>query len=991
MPDPATVSPAGLPPGASAVLPSCRPADLTPTSRQRDAIEAPLGPVLVVAGPGAGKTFCLIERIRRLVAHHGIPASRICAVTFTNKAADEIAHRLAGALGPAAGEVTRSTIHALCVSLLREHGEAIGVPRGFGIADEDYQRLLLGKLKVWEKRRGWILGEFSRHRLTGQPLEPDNLELYGKYREHLDRKHLLDFDDLVVRTEELLRNRPEEAKAIVGRWDYILVDEFQDLNPKQYEVLLALARGHRNLFAVGDDEQSIYAWAGADPRVLTRLSNDLGLTREILLDENRRSSRVIFETARRLIVRNPVLFDKAELRATRESAFPVQACAFDDEGVEAGWIVADIGRDRLEHGLEWGDYALLYRKHEIGDGLEGALMQAGIPCQLAVGRALTDDPVVRYVVAALRFIADPTDPILAENFARVVLPDPVYRELRARADQDGTEFVRVLKHASRQRGEASETIWRCHTTLWNLPSLKTRHESVAGLVSELLSHRVGEYRSPLDEHADELTDPMALPAVTALADRLGRSRHGRSRVWVPRMGGAEIGLAGMLSQGGITMIGYLDDEARPHPEDLVLGLEDGGALGLPLAVFKALQLIRGETFRDVFRDFTAIDVETTDRDWRSCEVVELAGVRVRDGQVTERFQTLVRPEGPVSPAASAVHGYTAEHLVDAPSFADAWSRFRRFAGDDLLVAHNGHHFDFAILGRLARGHPAGDKFPRFDTLPLARSLHPGSRRLEDLAHAFGVPLGRAHHALDDAEALALVFRRLALEKLARSRKTGQVGLLEWLALALAPAEPRTPDESHRAEATVLFNVGRMFALGRYGQALAFYDVHQSHPGVPSLDRMIELLGGRRMMERIRREKSADERYPAAMARLRRLLSGLAGTNVDGQLQALLERVALSQSRNGPEPVRDRVNLLTLHATKGLEFSRVYIVGVEDAQLPGAPPGREPGKREIEEGRRLLYVGMTRAEDRLVMTAARMRGGRPAGGTAFLGEMGLTTR
>ena len=184
---------------------------------------------------------------------------------------------------------------------------------------------------------------------------------------------------------------PRREGAVARRWDAVLVDECQDLNPVQYEVIKAIAEGHRNLFAVGDDEQSIFSWTGAVPRVLEKLAGDFDIKSVIVLEENRRNARGIFETARRLLRDNPTLFKKA-LRATRESPFGVEVQAFEEDDAESAWILEDIVRDRRESGLPWGEFGVLYRTHEVGSRIEGMLLQAGVPCRLAAGRALQDDP-----------------------------------------------------------------------------------------------------------------------------------------------------------------------------------------------------------------------------------------------------------------------------------------------------------------------------------------------------------------------------------------------------------------------------------------------------------------------------------------------------------------------------------------------------------------------------------------------------------------------
>jgi len=358
----------------------------------------------------------------------------------------------------------------------------------------------------------------------------------------------------------------------------------------------------------------------------------------------------------------------------------------------------------------------------------------------------------------------------------------------------------------------------------------------------------------------------------------------------------------------------------------------------------------------------------------------------------------VRPDGPIDPVAEHIHGISAADVVDAPSFADVWPRVREFCGSDVLVAHNGHHFDFPIIERLA-----GETLAcTYDTLPLARKLFTSSASLVNLAEKLGVDRGRSHRALDDVRTLAKVFLALRALNDVFARKTTLAHLLDYVAVALV----LWPEELHD-EAAMLRDRAGHFAFGRFSNALDEYDAERSARGddallLPTVDDVIEWLGGAEKMERVRTEKSAGERYPAAMARLRALLDQLHDGTVipsersesrdlhrsfDEQLSRLLELAALSRMDGEPADAA-RVNLLTLHSTKGLEFSRVYVVGVEDAELIGGTATRSATEAQIEEARRLLYVGMTRAKDRLVLTYAEERNGRPGGGHQFLDEMGI---
>ena len=934
----------------------------------------------MVAGPGAGKTYCLIARIARLIAWHGLDPRRICAVTFTNKAADEIAARLQREIGPLAEDVTRGTLHALCFTVLRDHASAAGLRRGFGIADEDYQRRVLRRLRIRPERQAQLLLLFGRHRLQHVPLTAGDRELYEAYSDALRARNLVDYDDLIARTGELLRTRADVRLDVRARWDYVLVDEFQDLSLAQYEVVTELAARHRNCFAVGDDEQSIFSWTGADPAILGRFRDDFGIADPIILDLNRRCSRQIFETARRLVSHNPGLFEK-RLEATRDSEHCVAAYAFADESCEAAWVVGDLLHDRAGSQRAWGDYGVLYRSHRIGQQLETRFIEAGVPCLMARGQALLDDELIGVIVASLRIIQAPDDPLPVEAFAERVLPPALVQRVRAvHRDVDLLTGLRVFARTMRGDPDARHA-WRFVFHVENLAGLSRTHDTLPELIDALLAERLGPYRNPLDERAAELTDPAELPGAAHLAERLLETRDRAARVWLEPDRGMDLVLLPMLKAVVGDRVYRLGPDDRPAPGDLVLR---AGSVR-PLLVFKALQLLQCRGLGDPLQDYVAFDLETTEMDPGACDIVELAAVRVRGRVIVDQFQRLVRPSRPISPRASAVHGYHDADVRDQPTLAEVWPGFRAFVGDDLLVAHNGHTFDVPVLRRVAAGLPGVDELVFFDTLPLARSLMDESARLEDLAHRFGVSRGRSHHAIDDAGTLVGVARHLGELRLVRARKTALVQLLGWLGLALA----LDPSAELTVEERLFRDLATPAALGRYSGCLETY-AEQAGTDAPSAEELIERLGGQRLLERLRSDRPVSERYPASAARLQALVESSAAPRLAESLELILNRVALSRS-DGSGTDDHRVSLLTLHATKGLEFSRVYVVGVEDNQLPGAIALEDDKRREIEEARRLLYVGMTRAKDRLVLTRSAQRAGRPSGGDLFLREAGFLTR
>src|SRR5713226_4817379 len=799
--------------------------DFEPLPQQRLAIEAPLGPVLVVAGPGAGKTFCLIARIDHLINHRGLAPERICAVTFTNRAAEEIAVRLKHTLGERAEAITRGTIHALCLALLREYAEAAGLRKGFGVADEQYQKVILGRLHVPLEQRGSLLNRFSRHRVQKQDYELTTVDarLYREYATWLVHRNMVDFDDLVAKAEELLRTRGDIADAIAARWDYVLVDEFQDVNAVQYDLLKRLAAPHGNFFAVGDDEQSIFTWTGADPYVLVRFSRDYEIERPIVLDKNCRCSRQIFETARRVLAQNPQLFEK-QLSAEQESEYEVAAFAFRDEEEEASWLLEDILADRTAAGLGWGDYAVLYRRHKVGEYLEGRLVREGIPCRLARGRSLVEDDVIKYVVAALRIVRDPGDSVALEAFARCVLSAHFLQEVEAAIGSSGDFLTSVRALARRRPAHDPDTkkLWRLVFQVENLRALARSHRALAPLVDEILSQSVGPYRNALEERHDELTDPADLPEAVRLAERLAPAIAGERSIAIAPQGGLEIALRGMLTAAGVRHL-----PSRPDG-DFVLGRTDGGADGLALTLFKALQILDARGLDAAFQRYITFDLETTDNDVATCGVVEIGAARVVQGEIVDRFHSLVQPYRAISTRASEIHGYTDADLKGAPSFGEVWPAFRSFIGNDVLIAHNGQRFDIPVLRRLAAGRDGVDSLAFYDTLPLVRSLSRDSGKLEDLAHRFGIDCGRAHHALDDAVTLSRVYRELERQRGIRARKAVLANLLDYLGLALA-LEPGAKS----GERDMLFKLAKFYTLGRYSDALAFYEMERERTGAGS--------------------------------------------------------------------------------------------------------------------------------------------------------------
>src|SRR5947207_5550382 len=380
-------------------------------------------------------------------------------------------------------------------------------------------------------------------------------------------------------------------------------------------------------------------------------------------------------------------------------------------------------------------------------------------------------------------------------------------------------------------------------------ALPRSYRALPPLVDEILSQSVGPYRNTLEERHDELTDPADIPEAVALAARLDAAIAAEQDIVIEPQGGLEIAMRGMLIAAGVRNVPSSAASRREVGEVReVVKAADGDKAGLALTLFKALQLLHAKDLEAVLERYVTLDFETTDNDVTTCGVVEIGAARVVKGEIVDRFHTLVQPYQPISSRASAIHGYTDGDVRDAPSFAQVWPEFRAFVGDDVLIAHNGQHFDIPVLRRLAAGQHGVDGLVFYDTLPLVRSLSRDSAKLEDLALRFGIDAGRAHHALDDAVTLAQVYRELERQRATRARKAVLVNLLDYLGLAFALEQG-----AGRREQDMLFKVAKFYTLGRYSDALAFYEMERDRSGAaaaPPVDEVIRRLRGRALMTRL---------------------------------------------------------------------------------------------------------------------------------------------
>lgn len=414
--------------------------------------------VRIIAGAGSGKTRVLMARIASLV-DNGILPWRILAITFTNKAAREMKERLQTLLQDAARDVRISTIHSLCVRILREDASAIGYPKNFTILDDDDQKSMLRTIykeldmdrttfppsAVLGKISGWKTAGYSPEEAQDQTDGPE-AKAYELYERQLEDMKAMDFDDLLLKTRHLLGTNQEVRDKWQNRLDYIHVDEFQDVDPVQYDIIRLLKRPDAFLCVVGDPDQTIYTWRGAAVDIILNFARDFPNTRTVILNENYRSSQTILDAANALIAHNHGRIEK-DLFSSIESDRKIETFQAQDESQEPLQVARDITRARKE-GLEYRDIAVLYRSNYLSRGIERVLGKLRIPYRIYGGIRFYERQEIKDMLSYLKLITEP-DP---EDPAQKSLDLAVMRVINVPRRGIGARTVEKLQKEASDRG-----------------------------------------------------------------------------------------------------------------------------------------------------------------------------------------------------------------------------------------------------------------------------------------------------------------------------------------------------------------------------------------------------------------------------------------------------------------------------------------------------------------------------------------------------------
>ncbi len=452
------------------------------------------GPVLIFAGAGSGKTRVLTHRIAHLLDDLHVAPERLLAVTFTNKAAGEMKSRLQTMVGPVARDIWVGTFHAMCVRILRRDGTRIGIGRSFAVIDDSDQRQLIKEILddldyderhlsagaclaeidkaknalIWPEQYAQSQTSFAGERIAN---------VYTEYQRRLAESNSLDFDDLIVRTIDLLERDKETREKYQHRFEYVLVDEYQDVNAAQYRVIALLAGYHGNVTVVGDDDQSIYSWRGSDYRMILRFEEDFPGAKIFKLEENYRSSGRILEAANSLVANNRSRAAK-RLFTSRGEGEPITVYPAATERDEARYVVEKV-KSMVRDGAAYRDFVVLYRTNAQSRVFEEALLSEGIPYRVVGGVGFYARTEIKDVVAYLRYIVNSSDALAFKRIVNVPRRGIGQQTLAA-----------LVQAANASRVSVGEAVFSSDLLRAAVPKKLKELERFAELISEL--RRVAE-------------------------------------------------------------------------------------------------------------------------------------------------------------------------------------------------------------------------------------------------------------------------------------------------------------------------------------------------------------------------------------------------------------------------------------------------------------------------------------------------------------------
>ena len=1036
--------------------------------QQTEAVYHYKGPVLVMAGPGSGKTRVITYRVAYLIRHHDVPPESVLAVTFTNKAADEMRDRLHNddLLGETVGvEVWIHTFHAACVRILREYGEAAGLNPNFAIVDQDIQEEIISQCirdfgPTISENQVWVARDFisdAKIKLK-DPTEPhdtdrlnklmeeedsivtvnDLLEVARRYQEYLNAHDALDYDDLVWRTADLLANYADVRNELQKRFQFIMVDEYQDINYAQYEFIRYLCNAEDNIMAVADDDQSIYSWRGSDPSFIDRFKEQYN-PRIVQLVDHFRSTKSLLRASQSLIRKN-TRRKKGSLITDNDTGSVIYHYKLDTVGEESRlvtWLINKLIRDKH---YSPGQIAIFYRTHRLADRLEQYLREHNIEVDRKTRESFFDDTNVRSIIDYLRLIGWNSELYIKKviNFPDVAMDELTKLQFERVTKRSGVEFGNLMRNIALSEtpvvsvGPLTKNRVRGFMSAIDGFAANPKDEPASTVVKRLFDFLEAQ-RSPY--HSGDLLaiQPLASSgdlwrAVNAL---YGSIQQEQTVSIIAAYGIDNYSAAGIIMyvlqnylnmgervecfwmldtgywmlEGGeearrregegarergmriecredvlYIVIGSLDNvpgdiverailvgvDMEGEPISCIANLPAGEGGVVSTTALKFCQRLLSLHEAGKTDGLVVYDLETIGNNPRTAEIIEIGAKKIGSRGEDGIFHQLVKPRKFIPKSSTDIHGITNEDVKDKPRIEEILPPFLDFIGDGILVGHNIKEFDNKVVARYMASSMGRSELPNlsYDTLSVAERLYPlENHRLEVLADKFDISHGELHRAEADMELTERVFRELRREDLSRGERRSVPEVLPLVATGILEKNAAMEEEN-----AAFYNAALRYLRYRkdaYGAAelvpIAHLEAAEEEEAIGFLDMM---------RKKDPPDTKDDIDWNGTRARFQNAVLNFEHSSYDKSLSAFLSYAALFASVDEEDEDQDKVTMMTAHSAKGTEFPIVIMIGMEQGSFPLLRP--DQSEEELEEERRLCYVGMTRAKKQLYMTSVRRR-------------------
>ena len=1014
----------------------------TLNEKQKDAVVHHTGPLLVRAGPGTGKTTVITHRIAHLIRERNVIPERILAITFTNKATQVMQNRLVDEeLIDVADstEVKVSTFNAFCQDVLRQHGPMVDLPSNFLVCDEQLQTeflieclydLNLVNKHTITNRIKWLSQGISYYKsLIYDPIEsisfidslgknraiyPEFIDkcdiLYDTYQMKLNEHNMIDFDDQIIKTVELLENMSDVQEIYLNSIHHLLVDEYHDVNSLQYRLLqLLCGRLNPNLMVVADEDQAIYGWRGADVKYINRFVAEFNPD-VIHLSEHFRCNPTILKSAEKVLAptENKVtIFHKKHSETER----PIWHYSHKEDDKEVNTIIKLITQIDTEGEFTYKDIAILFRNHKSADKVVAKLFENGITFKrvkptISIGNKYYQG-FISYLRLLLNYISEEpnlemnyTELKRAFNFPYCRIDDLTWVKLKWLAEQNGMKFIVLLKNIEDFPQVITPLIRRNISDFWELIerlSYEINGRNINGIIQSILG-LIEKTRSPYqEEEINILIESNDDPNFSTTAKMLNDTIIKNEDILITTYDDIDESYAGIIIQGVIqdyydvnvgiriisegasiptfdstkfniligdfpeTILRTIDKNktilicSKMSNETVLLQLSNNCVKSI-IAMKLAQKLLEIYAFMEMM-NFVFYDLETRGVNVENAEIVEIAAHRINNETIeVEKFQQLVRPpRGHLPKSSTDVNKITEDMVEDSPSINEVLPSFFEFIENCIIVGHNVIAFDNPILQRCLYEYLNVELTDNcYDTLITARRLFPRkSASLESLAEMFNIEHGNLHRADKDVEVTRKVYENLIEYDRRICRIHSLVEYLPIVGTAILSKLEDIETENTRENKAFLSAATRFLKSVNNDDTIKC--LNNSILTNKNLEKITELIG--EIRNKTIPETPEDINWILHRTEFLNNINDLPTT--DSNIAKLSDYVSLYDSLIDVDDLEEneQLTLMTLHSSKGTEFPIVIIIGMN-----------ENSAALDDSERRLYYVGMTRAKERLYFTS-----------------------